>query len=368
MILNSFKPFLTQKQTMRKIVLFGVGCLFMAISCKKNDIRSTPVAEENGETTSITNAAGAANARLAIQRSCAAHEVLQRQVAANPERGRRLDALERIIQDRSASMKGKPGGGGGETPPTRGLIKIPVIVHVVLPNAGVVSDNQIKTQLDVLNADFQKLNTELTSGSGFLGEYGSTVANCQIQFELQTTIRKNSTVNTFSSNDAVKFTAQGGSNAINPTTTLNMWVCDLSSGLLGYAQFPGGNAATDGVVVDYQAFGTLNEYPKYADFNKGRTATHEIGHWLNLRHIWGDSRCGDDLVGDTPQHDGANYGCPSTTDRSSCKGKTTYDMWMNYMDYTNDACMYMFTVKQRERIDLTLANARKAYYTSVLTP
>ena len=135
----------------------------------------------------------------------------------------------------------------------------------------------------------------------------NNVANCQVTFYLAQTVRKQTSSASFGTNDAVKKSAQGGSNAVDPTTKLNLWVCDLSSGLLGYAQFPGGSSATDGVVIDYQGFGTVSTgYALYPEFNKGRTATHEIGHWFNLRHIWGDRRCGDDLVSDTPQHDASN--------------------------------------------------------------
>jgi hypothetical protein len=121
----------------------------------------------------------------------------------------------------------------------------------------------------------------------------------------------------------------------------------MGGGILGYAQFPGGSSATDGVVIDDNAFGKTGtvSYP----YDKGRTATHEVGHWMNLRHIWGDANCGSDLVGDTPSHNTANYGCPSYPHRSTCSG-TPVEMTMNYMDYTDDACMYMFSVGQRTRM------------------
>ena len=343
---------------MKKLFPLAAICVMVAISCKKSDYRAPGSLPEDP----ALSAQNASPEGAGMQRRCGAQDVLLRQIATDPERGRRLEALERIIQERTAAMKGKPGGGGG-TPATRGPVTIPVVVHVVLPNALAVSDNQIQSQLAVLNNDFKKLNDELKQPSLYLaGKSSSIVADCQISFNLTTTIRKSNTVNkTFGSNDAVKFASQGGSNAVNATTSLNIWVCDLGSGLLGYAQFPGGSAATDGVVIDYQAFGTAASYSLYPEYNKGRTATHEVGHWLNLRHIWGDSRCGDDFVGDTPQHEGPNYGCPSTSDRSTCKGKVTSDLWMNYMDYTDDRCMYMFTANQKERIDVTLVNARKNY-------
>jgi hypothetical protein len=120
----------------------------------------------------------------------------------------------------------------------------------------------------------------------------------------------------------------------------------MSGGILGYAQFPGGASATDGVVIGYTCFGTTGT--AQAPFNKGRTATHEVGHWLNLRHIWGDAACGSDLVSDTPVHNTSNYGCPSHPRSNSCG--TSAEMFMNYMDYVDDACMQMFSNGQKARM------------------
>ncbi|MDQ6610555.1 MAG: M43 family zinc metalloprotease, partial [Bacteroidota bacterium] len=107
-------------------------------------------------------------------------------------------------------------------------------------------------------------------------------------------------------------------------------------------------------------FGTSASYSLYAAYNKGRSATHEIGHWFNLRHIWGDAHCGNDMVSDTPPHDDANYGCPSNTHKSRCSGKPL-EQWMNYMDYTDDACMYMFSAGQKTRMDAAIDVARASY-------
>jgi hypothetical protein len=159
----------------------------------------------------------------------------------------------------------------------------------------------------------------------------------------------------------MKFSSNGGSDAVDSSKYLNIWVCNIGGGILGYAQFPGGSAATDGIVVGPQFFGSQGFVQ--APFDKGRTTTHEIGHWLNLRHIWGDGRClQDDFVADTPSSDRPNYGCPSYP-TVNCR---TNDMTMNYMDYVNDECMYMFSEGQKSRMRalFTAGGVRE----SIITP
>lgn len=330
---------------MKKLTTPLVALLLLAAACNKQDAKSPDaVAPE------------ATEAEVEPGRQCASHEILEQQLAADPERRRNLEELERFTE-----MYKKGQAGALRTAGER--LYIPVVVNVVLKNNTQVTDAQIQRQIDVLNADFNANNSELDRTNLYLAGYDpAMVANCDIEFYLQGVYRKETT-STFGSNDAVKKSSQGGLDPTNATSALNMWVCDLSSGLLGYAQFPGGSASTDGVVIDYQAFGTNASYPMYSVFNLGRTATHEVGHWLNLRHIWGDRRCGDDLVGDTPQHDGSNGGCPSTTSRSKCSGRPL-EMWMNYMDYTDDRCMYMFTSGQKGRMDAAIDGARKGYFST----
>jgi hypothetical protein len=156
----------------------------------------------------------------------------------------------------------------------------------------------------------------------------------------------------------VKKKAQGGADAWPSDRYLNVWVCNLADGLLGYAQFPGGPPTTDGVVILYTAFGTSGAAA--APFNLGRTATHEIGHWLNLRHIWGDrSDCGGtDFATDTPNQQLPNTGKP-TFPHVSCNNGPNGDMFMNYMDYVDDNAMFMFTPAQVLRMNATLAGPRK---------
>jgi hypothetical protein len=152
-------------------------------------------------------------------------------------------------------------------------------------------------------------------------------------------------------NDAMKKSQRGGIDGTAPLDKLNIWVCDLAGGYLGYAYFPGMKpTANQGVVIDYQAFGTTGSAE--APFDLGRTATHEVGHWLNLYHTWGDdgNSCnGSDLVDDTPNQADENYGCPSFP-QISCSNGPNGDMYMNYMDYTDDPCMMMFSAGQRLRM------------------
>jgi hypothetical protein len=229
-----------------------------------------------------------------------------------------------------------------------GIITIPVVVHVIYNNATEnISDAQIQTQIDVLNDDFRRLNSDAD------GTWSQS-ADTEIEFCMATIdpngavtngiTRTSSSTTAFGTNDQMKFNSSGGKDAWPAGSYLNMWSCDISGGILGYAQFPGGADATDGVVMDYQYFGTIGTAT--APFDLGRTATHEVGHWLNLRHIWGDGNCNvDDFVSDTPNSDGANYGCAST--HVSC---STTDMVQNYMDYSDDACMNLFTQGQKTRM------------------
>jgi hypothetical protein len=178
-----------------------------------------------------------------------------------------------------------------------------------------------------------------------------------MQFKLVRVTRTQTNKTSFTSDDQVKKAATGGIAPITPKTHLNLWVCPMSGGLLGYAQFPGGPLATDGVVVNYRAFGTIGT--AVAPFNKGRSATHEVGHYFNLRHIWGDTPdcSGSDMVADTPNCAGPNFGTPAFP-TVTCNNGPNGDMFMNYMDYTDDAAMFMFTAQQVLRMRATLETAR----------
>ena len=228
------------------------------------------------------------------------------------------------------------------------VITIPVVVHVVWNTAAEnISDAQILSQIEVLNEDFRRLNSDADNvwGQAADTEIEFCLANVDPNGNATTGITRTQTSNTsFSTNDNVKFTSSGGKDAWPSSSYMNMWICDISGGIIGYAQFPGGPASTDGIVVDYTTTGNIGTAT--APFDLGRTATHEVGHYLNLRHIWGDGGCGaSDLVADTPDSDGPNNGCNTST--VSCG---TTDMVQNYMDYTDDDCMNLFTAGQTSRM------------------
>ena len=285
----------------------------------------------------------------AQERTCAAVEYLELQQQLDPERKTRMNAIEehtrRFVQKYDPAKR-------------VAQITIPVVVHVVYRNSSQnLSDARILSQIQVLNEDFQMLNADADG-------YWPQAADAQIAFCLATVdpngdptngIQRRSTKKrSFSySNDGVKFYSSGGLDAWPADDYLNIWVCNLGNNLLGYAQFPGGPAATDGVVIDYAYFGTNATSP----YDLGRTATHEVGHWLNLRHIWGDGPCGvDDFVADTPESDASNGGCP--IGHVSCG---TEDMVQNFMDYTYDACMNLFTAGQAARMNAVLAPGGARY-------
>ena len=278
----------------------------------------------------------------ALQRQCASYDVLQQQLMADPSLASRMEAIEqftRNFEKNPAAYRLLPDG----------TMEIPVVFNVLYKTtAQNVSLAQLQSQIDVLNEDYAATNADYNLTS----TYNSVKSgNTGIKFVLDVVNRRSTTKTSWTTNDAMKKSTQGIA-PTSPTTKLNIWVCNLSGGILGYAQFPGGSSATDGVVLDDNATGRTGTAA--APFNKGRTATHEIGHWLNLRHIWGDATCGNDLVGDTPLHDAANFGCPAAGHKSTCTG-TPVEMTMNYMDYTDDACMYMFSAGQKTRMQATYA-------------
>ena len=261
-----------------------------------------------------------------------------------------------------------------------GVVTIPVVVHVVRNPAEPsqnISETQVQSQIEVLNQDFRASNPDVSQVPAV---WTDRVADCKIQFQLASQdpdgnptdgiTRTPSTVPFFSTElDDVKSSATGGADPWPSDDYLNLWVCnELRDGIgrviLGYAQFPGGPPTTDGVVIASFCFGTSGT--AQPPFDLGRTATHEIGHWLDLRHIWGDDRgscSGSDLVADTPNQADATFNNPPFP-QISCNNGPNGNMFMNYMDYTDDVAMFMFTRGQSRRMDACLEGARASFLTA----
>jgi hypothetical protein len=354
---------------MKKLILsFAIlGLAFVACQPNSDEIPTQETAQIDMSDFYVYTDYDASKASSdAKEDKCYSMRVLNRQLKENPGLENRMFAIEKHTRTFIAGKKpsGNPGngggnnGGGGTTPPPgyTGTITIPVVVNILEDPAHPVTSAHINSQIAILNADFNNNNPNT---AGVPSEFASLVANADITFTLAAVNRKTSTRATWGTNDAMKDAAQGGIDATDPANNLNLWVCEIGGGILGYAQFPGGALATDGVVIGSDFLG---ENTAGGVYGHGRTATHEIGHWLNLRHIWGDGRCRqDDFVADTPSSDRANYGCPSYP-TVHCKSN---DMTMNYMDYVNDDCMYMFSNGQNDRMRAIFASggSRESFVT-----
>src|SRR5215207_9170493 len=297
--------------------------------------------------------------RPAPRRSCGAMQVYEQLAETYPAFRRNQERINELTIRTIAS--------GEAQKVTRRLITIPVVVHVVYKRAAEnISKGQIRSQLKVLNRDFRGTNPDR---SNVPDPWKSLVGDAKIEFALAKKdprgrptdgiTRTETELDAFpASGDPVKKKSAGGVAAWPTNRYLNIWVCNLADGLLGYAQFPGGPARTDGVVILYSAFGSQGTVRP--PFNKGRTATHEVGHFLGLRHIWGDRNdcSGNDFVADTPPARAANTGKPKFP-HVTCNNGPSGDMFMNYMDYVDDTAMFMFTAGQVARMNATLAGPRK---------
>lgn len=330
------------KNVFKTVSLFAVLALLFAGYSFLGDDNNTPVT-------------------LNKQRTCETNEFNELQMQLNPEFRKNRERIEEFTKNFQPSEN-------------RSVITIPVVVHVVYntPQQN-ISDAQILSQIAVLNQDFARLNADTSQTPAVWKPIG---ANTQILFCLAqrdpngnptTGITRTSTsITAFngSADQRIFFTAQGGHDIWDRDRYLNIYTCNLGGGLLGYAQFPGGNPQTDGTVNLFSAFGTVGVVnPPY---DKGRTVTHEVGHWLNLFHIWGDEPdCNqDDQVADTPLQGPENVGCPTFPKTDACQPVSPGVMFMNYMDYSNDACMNLFTQGQSTRMNAALNGPRASLLTS----
>ena len=267
------------------------------------------------------------------------------------------------------------------------VVTIPVVFHVLYKNATQnISDAQINSQLTVLNNDYRKLNADFNSVVP--AAFRPLAADMEIVFckatrtptgAATTGITRKSVSNSFDFQS--QYYLNEGQPAWNTAKYLNIWIGQfpVGSNILGFANLPGSGVAGsnfDGLCIGNQYFGTTGTAS--APFNKGRTATHEIGHYFGLLHPWGDDgvACGnpyvnqftpsnDDRVADTPETDNPHYGCPSfPSNANTCTSSTNGAMFMNYMDYVNDACMAFFTAGQKTIMQNTLAGPRLSLLSS----
>lgn len=295
----------------------------------------------------------------AAQRTCQSFEYEQAALQLDPVLKVKQQELEQFIQRQlksnhtleQARFNGYP------------KIIIPVVVHIVYnQQAENISDEQVYNQIAVLNNCFRRMSADTNkTPARFLG----LAADCEIEFQLAVSdskkrattgiIRKYSPVTQWNADDNVKYSSMAGDDAWDASSYLNIWVCNLRRSA-GYGSFPGGPAEKDGLVINYNCFG----FTTNTGFDLGKTVVHEVGHWLGLRHIWGDSFCGDDWVDDTPKQSSFNGGCP-TGIKITCANAPDGDMYMNYMDLTSDACTNLFTNGQKARMLASFAPGGSRY-------
>ncbi|MGB0166337.1 MAG: M43 family zinc metalloprotease [Luteibaculum sp.] len=313
------------------------------------------------------------NGLFAQKQKCGTDILKAKKIAENPELAKeyaRLNKLEASYQRPEREMKG-----GGPA-----ILTIPTVVHVLYNSSEEnISDQQIYNQILALNEDFRLNNSDSLQPNHPFWLY---TADSGLEFCLAQQDPNGNPTNgitrtftqrtSFTNYEDEKYTSEGGKDNWDPTRYLNIWVCNLGEdGLLGYATPPASMSAfpeEDGVVIDYRAFGfggTAGS-PPFEDNALGRTGVHEVGHWLNLDHIWGDDFCGDDFVDDTPPAEDANYGCSSfpLNPNNSCGSDQNGEMYMNYMDYSDDYCLVMFTFDQVDRMYSAIENGRPGLVTS----
>ncbi|CAN5764268.1 hypothetical protein BH11BAC7_BH11BAC7_13420 [soil metagenome] len=293
-------------------------------------------------------------------------------VAHNPGYAAQRNAFEASVQQYMAANR-------GSMESSQMVITCPVVIHCVYGSAAQnISMNQVLSQLQVMNEDFGRTNADQNT-------HWSQAANTTIQFCLAQrtpagaattgleTRQYGSSSTSWSTNDNVKRYSNGGLDSWDPTRYLNIWVCNLTGGLLGYGEFPTSSSSnTFGVVIDYTCFGS--NYTSYgtfsgiqAPFDRGRTVTHEFSHCFNLYHIWGDdngSCSGTDYCADTPNQTDATSGCYTYPHTDGCSPSSPGIMYENYMDYSDDVCLTIFTNNQKTRM---LAVLNTAPYNALLT-
>ena len=280
---------------------------------------------------------------------CGSDVVRQKFLLENPEAAQRMLQIEnKTAQYIQEKKLGKVLADGS--------VEIPVVFNVLYTNStNNISDARINSQIDVLNKAFASTHADV---SNIPVEFQPVNAgDTKIKFRLAQINRKSTTKSRWSPDDKMKKVSTGGIDATTPTNYLNIWVVDYmpyqSGYVLGYATFPeSAGLWNDGVVMMDEYVG---EGGPVATHNKGRVTVHEVGHYLNLRHIWGDANCGNDLVDDTPQQITNHRGVPAYPKYETCGGVSRSVMFMNYMDYSDETTLFMFTQQQNDRIQASVS-------------
>ena len=315
---------------------------------------------------------GQQTAKIATEQ-CGTMQTLEQKLKASPqlrkqfeaERARFNKAVQEGIYRLSATQQQQNGN--------RTALIVPVVFHIVLTNPAIVTDAQIQAQLDTLNRDFAGLNGDSVKIPSY---FKTLFGKSGIQFCMarqtpagepssgieRITTNQASFLNT---DEGVKHIASGGADAWDPSSYYNIWVCVLSNGILGYGTFPGtGNSNEQGVAFDYRSL----PGGSYAQYNGGKTLTHETGHYFNLYHIWGDDSgacTGTDFVDDTPNQANSSSTCITGIKTDNCTTGGNGIMYQNYMDYTFDNCLVMFTNQQIARMESSLISERASLLSSI---
>ncbi len=276
------------------------------------------------------------------QQRCAGAEYQQEMLQKQPALASRLTQLETWIQEGIAAEQFQR--------TQHGTLIVPVVFHNLyhLPSEK-ITEQQVQDQLKTLNECFSKRNADTVNTRPV---FKSLAADCEIEFRLAISDpnrratnginRRYTPIEKWKMGDEMKFTDKMGVDGWDAKSYLNIWVCRLDK-FAGFSSVLGADPKTDGIVLDLGAFG-----------NGQKTLVHEVGHWLGLKHLWGDEYCGDDGVSDTPKQASYTQGCPNTT-RVTCGNNPTGDMYNNFMDFTSDGCMTLFTEGQKRRMRSLLA-------------